>query len=61
MKVGQLVEFVDHDLGGGFAPSPIVLGLIIAMYNHTSPPEVEILCTNGEIRFQYGDELEVIQ
>ena len=61
MKIGQLVEFVDHDAGGGFAPAPVGIGIVIALYNHTSPPEVEILCTDGEIRFQYGDELEVIQ
>ncbi len=61
MKIGQLVKFVDHDAGGGFAPSPEAIGIIIAMYNYTSPPEVEILRDSGEIMFQYGDELEVIQ
>ena len=61
MKIGQLVKFVDHDAGGGFAPAPEAFGIIIALYNYTAPPEVEILCTSGEIMFQYGDELEVIQ
>ena len=61
MKIGQLIKYIDHDAGGGFAPSPEGIGVIIALYNYTCPPEVEILCANGEIMFQYGDELEVIQ
>ena len=61
MIFGQLVKFVDHDAGAAFAHPPEAIGLIVAMYNYTSPPEVEVLRDNGEIMFQYGDELEVIQ
>ena len=61
VRIGQLVKFADHDAGGGFAPSPEKVGIIIDLYDYTSPPEVEILCASGEIIFQYGDELELIQ
>jgi len=61
VKVGDLVKFVDHDAGAGFASPPEVIGLIVAMYNYTSPPEVEVLRGNGEIMFQYGDELWAVE
>ena len=62
MKIGQLVKFVDYDAGGGFAPSPVILGLIISVENSiTSPSNWVVLTSDGNICYQWGDELEVIQ
>ena len=62
MKIGQLVKFVDHDAGGGFAPSPAVIGVIVSVENPaTLPSNWVVLTSSGDICYQWGDELEVIQ
>ena len=62
MKVGQLVRFVDHDAGGGFAPSPVFMGMVIRIKDHEQvPPAVEVLLFDGTLITEWQDELEVIK
>jgi len=62
VKIGQLVKFVDHDAGGGFAPGPVLHGIIVSIEdNRTLPPHWVILSSEGDICYQWEDELELIQ
>ena len=60
MKPGQLVIFVDHNAGGGFAPPPEYMGMVIKVKNHDEvPPAVEVLLFDGTMVTEWQDELEV--
>ena len=60
MKVGQLVKYVDHDAGGGFAPPPEMMGMVIKIKNSDEvPPAVEVLLFDGTMITEWSDELEV--
>ena len=62
MKVGQLVKFVDHDAGAGFAQPPVLMGMIVNIKDQEQiPPAVEILLFGGTLVTEWQDELEAIQ
>jgi len=64
IKVGQLVEFADHDFGAGFAPPPIRKGIVLSIVEFDSEmdqsSDVEILTFDGAITREWEDDLEVI-
>jgi len=61
INVGDLVSFIDHDAGAGFAVSPELTGLVVSIAStRTRPQELIILCHAGNFHYQYEDELEVI-
>lgn len=60
MKVGQLVKYVDYDAGGGFAPAPENMGLIVSIHPaETCPRAAEVLLFDGTVITEWEDELEV--
>ena len=62
MEVGDLVKVIDYDAGGGFAPSPEYIGIIVSIaMAQTCPNAVDIMLSSGVILHQWEDELEVIK
>ena len=61
MKPGQLVVFIDHDAGGGFAPPPEQIGMVVKVKDHKEvPPAIEVLLFDGTLVTEWQDELEVL-
>ena len=61
MKPGQLVLFTNHEAGGGFAPAPESMGLIISIHPaETCPRVADVLLFDGTVITEWEDELEVI-
>jgi len=61
MKPGSLVKVIDYDAGGGFAPSPESIGLVISIVTaETCPNAIDVLLFDGTIVCEWEDELEVI-
>ena len=64
IKVGQLVEFADHNVGGGFAPSPIVKGIVLSIVEFDSEmdqsSDVEILTFDGAITQEWEENLDIV-
>lgn len=59
MRPGQLVRVIDYDAGGGFAPSPESIGIIVAIvHGHTCPNAVDVLLPDGTLLCQWEDDLE---
>jgi len=61
VKAGSLVKMIDYDAGGGFAPAPENIGLVISIVTtETCPNAIDVLLFDGTIICEWEDELEVI-
>ena len=61
MKPGSLVKITDYDAGGGFAPAPVSIGLVVSIVTtETCPNAIDVLLFDGTIICEWEDELEVI-
>jgi len=64
IKVGQLVEFADHDFGGGFAAPPIRKGIVLSIVEFDSEmdqsSDIEILTFDGAITQEWEENLDIV-